>query len=56
MPHQPYRPFIAPCEILLFPKMQSHVKGTLHHRGVEEVKETYRDAEMAFLYRIIKGL
>ena len=34
LPHPPYSPDIAPCDLYLFPKMESKLKG--HHFGTME--------------------
>ena len=35
--HPPYSPYLAPCDIYLFPKIKSVLKGTLYV-SVENVK------------------
>lgn len=35
--HPPYSPDLAPCDVFLFPKVKSALKGT-HFQSVEEVK------------------
>jgi transposase len=32
--HQPYSPDLAPCDLFLFPKLKTHLKG--HHFGTVE--------------------
>jgi len=34
LPHPPYCPDLAPCDLFLFPKLKTHLRG--HHFGTVE--------------------
>ena len=38
LPHPPYSPDLAPCNLFLFPKLKTHLKG--HHFGTVEIVQS----------------
>jgi histone-lysine N-methyltransferase SETMAR len=44
IPHSPYSPDLAPCELILFPKLKMKLKG----RHFETVSDIQRESQVVF--------
>ena len=59
LPHPPYTPDMAPTDVYLFPKLDSHLRGTQYESKecfIVAVNEYLRDQEKAFYFEGIRKL